>query len=187
MFDPQKTDDRLGTLALTRLLVQQTTLPIIAAGGIMDGSGINACLSLGASAAQLGTAFIACPESSADPDHCSTLKGDAAGHTMMTVVFSGRPARALPNRFTALELNEQVRWLQVDIIYVPNLNVVEILSLLFWNKSMELILPAGCAQLPHRLSRQQGACCRCQGQWRGRFCCTVGWPGRPTDAPNGRH
>jgi nitronate monooxygenase len=109
MFDPQKTDDRLGTLALTRLLVQQTKLPVIAAGGIMDGAGINACLSLGAGAAQMGTAFIACPESSADPDHRRTLMSDATAHTVMTAVFSGRPARALPNRFTALALNEQVR------------------------------------------------------------------------------
>lgn len=66
MFDPNAPDDCLGTMALTRLLVVRSDLPVIAAGGIMDGYGIKAVLELGAIAAQLGTAFIACPESSAD-------------------------------------------------------------------------------------------------------------------------
>ena len=66
MFDPRGNDDRLGTMALTRLLVEQLEIPVIAAGGIMDGAGVAAALMLGAAAAQLGTAFIACPESSAD-------------------------------------------------------------------------------------------------------------------------
>ena len=59
MFDPDAPDDRLGTIALTRLLVKTIDLPIIAAGGIMDGAGIAAMLKLGAAAAQLGTAFVA--------------------------------------------------------------------------------------------------------------------------------
>jgi nitronate monooxygenase len=63
VFDPDSPDEGLGTLALTRMLVAGLDIPVIAAGGIMDGAGIAACLPLGASAAQLGTAFIACPES----------------------------------------------------------------------------------------------------------------------------
>jgi nitronate monooxygenase len=66
VFDPAAPDDRIGTMALTRLLAAELGVPIIAAGGIMDGTGIRAALALGASAAQLGTAFIACPESSAN-------------------------------------------------------------------------------------------------------------------------
>jgi nitronate monooxygenase len=66
VFDPAAPDDRIGTMALTRLLAAELGVPIIAAGGIMDGAGIRAALALGASAAQLGTAFIACPEGSAD-------------------------------------------------------------------------------------------------------------------------
>jgi nitronate monooxygenase len=58
-------------------------------------------LALGAEAAQLGTAFIACPESSADPSHRAALFGAAADHTVMTTALSGRPARGLPNAFTA--------------------------------------------------------------------------------------
>jgi nitronate monooxygenase len=77
-------------------------VPVIAAGGIMDGAGIAASLRLGASAAQLGTAFIACPESEADAGYRAALASDAASHTVMTRAISGRPARCLQNRFTAL-------------------------------------------------------------------------------------
>ena len=102
MFDPSADDDALGTFALTRLLVREIDRPVIAAGGIMDGAGIAAVLRLGASAAQLGTAFIACDESQADPGYHAALRSDAAHHTVMTRAISGRPARSLPNRFTAL-------------------------------------------------------------------------------------
>ena len=102
IFDPAAPDDALGTVALTRLLVSETRLPVIAAGGIMDGAGIAAALDLGAIAAQLGTAFIACPESAADDGYRAALTGPGAWHTTLTPLISGRPARALANRFTAL-------------------------------------------------------------------------------------
>ncbi len=73
VFDPRAPDDRLGMAALTRLLVNTLEIPVIAAGGIMDGAGIAAALALGAVAAQLGTAFIACPESSADAGYRAAL------------------------------------------------------------------------------------------------------------------
>jgi nitronate monooxygenase len=101
-FDLAGLDDQLGTAALTRLLVKQIDLPIIAAGGLMDGAGIGAVLALGAAAAQLGTAFVACPESLADPGYRAALLGPPAQHTVMTSAISGRPARCLSNRFTAL-------------------------------------------------------------------------------------
>jgi nitronate monooxygenase len=102
VFDPDLPDDRLGTLALTRLLVTGLDIPVIAAGGIMDGAGIAACLTLGASAAQLGTAFVACPESSADAWFRAALLGPSSRCTVMTSAISGRPARCLANRFTEL-------------------------------------------------------------------------------------
>jgi nitronate monooxygenase len=102
VFDPDAEDDCLGTMALTRLLVRQLDVPVISAGGIMDGAGIAAVLRLGASAAQLGTAFIVCTESDADGGYRQALAGDAANHTVMTRVISGRPARCLRNRFTEL-------------------------------------------------------------------------------------
>lgn len=102
IFNPDEPDDQLGTVALTRLLVKELDLPVIAAGGIMDGAGIAASLTLGAAAAQLGTAFVGCPESSADLGYRTALLGPAAEHTVMTTVISGRPARCLANSFTAL-------------------------------------------------------------------------------------
>ena len=101
-FDPDAPDDRLGTLALVRLLVARGTLPVIAAGGIMNGNGICAALSLGAIAAQLGTAFVACPESAASPAHRAALVGAGGAHTVMTRAISGRPARCVANDFTAI-------------------------------------------------------------------------------------
>lgn len=102
VFDPQAADDALGTLSLTRCLVRALEVPVIAAGGIMDGAGVAAALRLGASAVQLGTAFVACDESAADAAYRAALFSDAARHTVMTRAISGRPARCLANRFTAL-------------------------------------------------------------------------------------
>ena len=102
LFEDDGHDDRMGTLALTRLLATRLTVPVIAAGGIMGGREIRAALALGASAAQLGSAFIACTESQADAGFRAALKSDAAYHTVMTRAISGRPARGLTNRFTQL-------------------------------------------------------------------------------------
>jgi nitronate monooxygenase len=84
------------------LLARSIDLPVIAAGGIMDGAGIAAALKLGASAAQLGTAFVASDESLADKGYRERLFSDAAHHTVMTRAISGRPARSLANVFTQL-------------------------------------------------------------------------------------
>lgn len=102
VFDPDAADDRLGTFALTRLLVRWGKLPVIAAGGIMDGAGMRAALELGAVAAQLGTAFVGCPETIANAGYRALLASDAAHHTVMTRAISGRPARCLANNFTRL-------------------------------------------------------------------------------------
>jgi nitronate monooxygenase len=102
VFDPDAPDDRLGTLALTRLLARRLAVPVIAAGGIMDAAGIAAALRLGAAAAMLGTAFVPCDESLADAGYRAALASDAAHHTLMTRVISGRPARCLPNAFTRI-------------------------------------------------------------------------------------
>jgi nitronate monooxygenase len=101
MFDPAAEDDRLGTFALTRVLVRSIDRPVIAAGGLMDGAGISAALRLGASAAQLGTAFVTCDESQADAGYRAAMKSLGAHHTIMTSAISGRPARCLANHFTA--------------------------------------------------------------------------------------
>ena len=88
-----------GTLALVRLLVQRLDVPVVAAGGIMDGAGIAAVLALGAQAAQLGTAFIPCPESAATEVYRAALLGAGEDETSLTDKFSGKPARGLRNRY----------------------------------------------------------------------------------------
>ncbi|KVN53136.1 NAD(P)H-dependent flavin oxidoreductase [Burkholderia anthina] len=102
VFATEGIDEELGTLALTRLLVREFDIPVVAAGGIMDGAGIAAALSLGAQAAQLGTAFVACPESSADDGYRKALLGPEARYTTFTSAISGRVARSMVNRFTEL-------------------------------------------------------------------------------------
>lgn len=102
VFDQDGPDEQLGTLALVRLLATRFDLPVIAAGGIMDGAGIAAALALGAQAAQLGTAFVPCPESSADPAYKQALLSDDIPPTTFTRAISGRTARGLSNRLTAL-------------------------------------------------------------------------------------
>lgn len=94
--DPQ--DALTGTLALTRLVVRAVKVPVVAAGGIMDGAGIAAALALGAQAAQLGTAFLACPESGASQVHKEALTKTNEDETRITVKFSGKPARGIANR-----------------------------------------------------------------------------------------
>lgn len=98
MFDPDVHDEQLSTAALLRLLAAHCRVPLIAAGGLMNGQGIAAALDLGAAAAQLGTAFLLCPESGTHIGHRQALQSKRAAMTRLTAVLSGRPARGLPNR-----------------------------------------------------------------------------------------
>jgi len=91
--------EQLGTLALVPQIRAAVGIPVIAAGGIMNGAGIAACLALGASAAQLGTAFLCCDEAGTHPLWKRKLLEEPALETGLTVAFSGRPARGLRNRF----------------------------------------------------------------------------------------
>jgi nitronate monooxygenase len=88
-----------GTLSLVPQVVDAVKVPVIAAGGIADGRGVAAALKLGASAAQIGTAFLACEESNAAPLHRQMLFSDAARRTSLTRAFTGRLARSLHNDF----------------------------------------------------------------------------------------
>lgn len=93
-------DERMGLIALVPQIADATGLPVIAAGGIGDARGIAAALALGATAVQIGTAYLHCPESLIGPDHRVGLTGDAAERTAFTNLFSGGLARGLPTRLT---------------------------------------------------------------------------------------
>lgn len=97
VFDPA-TDLQLGLFSLLAVLHKHCSLPIIAAGGIMDGTAIAAVLQMGASAAQLGSAFVVCPESAATAAYRADLASSKAFSTAVTAVISGRPARGIVNR-----------------------------------------------------------------------------------------
>ena len=88
---------QVGTFALVPQLAREIKLPIIAAGGIADAKGVAAVLALGASGAQLGTTFLLCSEATTSEVHRAALKSEAAKHTALTNIFSGRPARGIVN------------------------------------------------------------------------------------------
>ena len=89
----------IGTLALVPMVVDTVAVPVIAAGGIMDGRGIAAALMLGASGVQLGTAFLTCPEATTTTVHRNALIHQKGIMTALTTAFSGRPARGVENQF----------------------------------------------------------------------------------------
>lgn len=89
----------IGLLSLVAQIREAVGIPVVAAGGIMRGSQIAAVLAAGASAAQLGTAFLATPESGAPAVHKEALTNPLFARTELTRAFSGRPARGLVNRF----------------------------------------------------------------------------------------
>lgn len=95
------TDDlttQVGTLALVRQLVKTIDRPVIAAGGIADAEGVAAAMALGAAGVQIGTAYLLCPEATTSALHRQALKSEAARHTALTNLFTGRPARGIVNR-----------------------------------------------------------------------------------------
>jgi len=98
MFLTQDLDSQIGTFALLPQIVNAVNIPVIAAGGIVDASGVAAALRLGAAGVQVGTAYLLCPETDTSAVHRAVLNSDIARHTALTNIFSGRPARGIVNR-----------------------------------------------------------------------------------------
>jgi len=92
-------DSLIGTVALVPLIVDAIGQPVIASGGIVDGRGVAAALALGASAVQLGTAFLLAGETASSSAYRESLRTHSARETVVTDVFSGRFARGIRNRF----------------------------------------------------------------------------------------
>lgn len=89
---------QVGTFALLPQMVRAVRLPVIAAGGIADARGVAAAMALGAAGVQIGTAYLLCPEATTSVVHRAALKSEAARHTALTNLFTGRPARGIVNR-----------------------------------------------------------------------------------------
>lgn len=98
MFFGSDTSTQVGTMALVPQVVDAVKVPVIAAGGIADSRGIVAAFALGASAVQIGTAYLLCPEAKISPVHRRALKDAKENQTVLTNVFTGRPARGIINR-----------------------------------------------------------------------------------------
>ncbi len=98
MFLSDNITTQIGTFALLPQIVQAVNLPVIAAGGIADARGVAAAMALGASAVQVGTAYMLCPEATTSALHRAALQSPVAQHTALTNLFTGRPARGIVNR-----------------------------------------------------------------------------------------
>ena len=98
MFLTDDVTTQLGTLALLPQIVDAVRVPVIAAGGIADARGVAAAFRLGASGVQVGTAYLLCPEATTSAVHRAALVSEAAAHTALTNVITGKPARGIVNR-----------------------------------------------------------------------------------------
>ncbi len=98
IFLSENLTTQVGTLALVPQVVRAVKIPVIAAGGIADAQGVAAAMALGAAGVQCGTAFLLCPEATITAVHRQALKSEAARHTALTNLFTGRPARGIMNR-----------------------------------------------------------------------------------------
>ena len=87
-----------GTFSLLPNIINAVAVPVVAAGGIADASGVRAAMSLGASAVQIGTSYLLCDEATTSPLHRRALTSESGKDTCITNVFSGRPARGIVNR-----------------------------------------------------------------------------------------
>ena len=98
MFLSDDLTTQVGTIALLPQMLRAVKLPVIAAGGIADARGVAAAMALGAAGVQIGTAYLLCPEVTTSAVHRAALKSEAARHTALTNLFTGRPARGIMNR-----------------------------------------------------------------------------------------
>ncbi len=98
MFLSEDLNTQVGTLGLLPQIAREVKVPVIAAGGIADAKGVAAAMTLGAAGVQIGTAYLLCPEATTSTVHRAALKSEAARHTALTNLFTGRPARGIVNR-----------------------------------------------------------------------------------------
>ncbi|CAG9297399.1 NAD(P)H-dependent flavin oxidoreductase [Celerinatantimonas diazotrophica] len=98
MFLSSNLSTQMGLISLVSQVVKRVNIPVIAAGGISDNNTVKACMQLGATAVQIGTAYLLCSEAQTSPIHRQALKSEKSLHTAVTNIFSGKPARGIVNR-----------------------------------------------------------------------------------------
>jgi nitronate monooxygenase len=98
LFLSHDINTQVGTMALTWQMTKVVKVPVIAAGGIADATGVTASMVLGAAGVQIGTAYLLCPEATTSAVHRAALKEDGDRPTALTNLFTGRPARSILNR-----------------------------------------------------------------------------------------
>ncbi len=98
MFLSDELTTQMGTFALLPQIVRAVRVPVVAAGGIADAAGVRAALALGAAGVQVGTAYLLCPEATTSAIHRAALQSEAARHTALTNLYTGRPARGIVTR-----------------------------------------------------------------------------------------
>jgi nitronate monooxygenase len=98
MFLSADLSSQIGTFALVPQVVDAVKVPVIAAGGIADARGVAAAFMLGASAVQVGTAYLFTPQAKVSASHQKALRTASASQTAVTNLFTGRPARGILNR-----------------------------------------------------------------------------------------
>ncbi|WP_181347322.1 nitronate monooxygenase family protein [Thalassobacillus sp. CUG 92003] len=118
-FSGSYSQSMIGTMSLIPQVADQISIPVIAAGGIMDGRGVRASMVLGAEGVQLGTAFVTCKESGAKPQHKEAILHTKETETVMTSSFSGKPARGIRNAFI-----ERMEGYENDLLDYPLQNTL---------------------------------------------------------------
>jgi len=98
IFLSENLGTQIGTIELVSQISRAVNVPVIAAGGIADANDVAAAMKAGASAVQVGTAYLFCPEAATNPLHRAALMGEAAQTTALTNLFTGRPARGIVGR-----------------------------------------------------------------------------------------
>jgi nitronate monooxygenase len=164
MFLETDVATQVGTFALVRAIADSVKVPVIAAGGIADGRAIAAALALGASAVQIGTAYVLCPEATISALHRTALS-ETRRETAITNVLTGRPARGIVNRFMREQgpLNDATPNFPLARPAIASLRAKAEaqgradFSPLWSGQAAELRGPIGARELTHRLAEEARA------------------------------
>lgn len=167
-FSSKHPEAPIGTMALVPQIVDAVSLPVIASGGIMDGRGIVAGLALGASAVQMGTAFLVCKESGVPDSYKQAMLSATEEDTVVSNTFSGRNARLIENRYIREMHNGSVKPLPFpwqNAVTAPMRKAASVannpdLMAVYAGQGLRLLRPMPAAELIRALEREMESCLR---------------------------